>query len=95
MLIFLTVLKNRIKVDLEAQEKIRIDKIEKIVYNSNEIGNKDILVMNKTKTKKNNPIKVTSSYLIENPTKKDIEELQKEVQHILLSNIHQNTIQSK
>lgn len=82
-------------VDLEAQEKIRIDKIEKIVYNSNEIGNKDILVMNKTKTKKNNPIKVTSSYLIENPTKKDIEELQKEVQHILLSNIHQNTIQSK
>ena len=82
-------------MDLEAQEKIRIDKIEKIVYNSNEIGNKDILVMNKTKTKKNNPIKVTSSYLIENPTKKDIEELQKEVQHILLSNIHQNTIQSK
>ena len=82
-------------MDLEAQEKIRIDKIEKIVYNSNEIGNKDILVMNKTKTKKNNSIKVTSSYLIENPTKKDIEELQKEVQHILLSNIHQNTIQSK
>lgn len=82
-------------MDLEVQEKIRIDKIEKIVYNGNEIGNKDILVMNKTKTKKNNPIKVTSSYLIENPTQKDIEELQKEVQHILLSNIHQNTIQSK
>lgn len=82
------------EVDLEAQEKIRIDKTEKIVYNGNEIGNKDILVMNKTKTKtkKNNPIKVTSSYLIENPTQKDIEELQKEVQHILLSNIHQNTI---
>lgn len=83
-------------MDLEVLGKNNIDKKEKILYNSNDISNKDILIMNSHKKKKKNPIKVTSSYLVENPTQQDIQTLQKEVQRILLSNIHQNTtIQSK
>lgn len=65
-----------------------------MVYNGNDIGNKGILIMNNRK-KENNPIKVTSSYLVNNPTKDDIQKLQKEVQQILLSSIRQNTIQLK
>lgn len=83
-------------MDLGVQGKNNVDKIGKIVYNSNDISNKDIPIMNNHKEKKKNPIKVTSSYLVDNPTKQDIETLQKEIQYILLSNIHQNTtIQSK
>jgi len=51
--------------------------------------------VNNHKTKKNNPIKIASSYLVDNPTQEDVKKLQKEIQHILFSNIHQNTIQSK
>jgi len=81
---------------LEVQGKNNVDKIEKIVYNSNDISNKDMLIMNNHNGKKKKTIKVTSSYLVDNPTQQDVQTLQKEVQNILLSNIHQNTtIQSK
>ncbi len=81
---------------MEVQGKNNVDKIEKIVYNSNDISNKDMLIMNNHNGKKKKTIKVTSSYLVDNPTQQDVQTLQKEVQNILLSNIHQNTtIQSK
>jgi len=72
-------------------KKDNIDKVEKIVYNKYDINNKDNLIMNNHQVKQDSPIKVTSSYLVDNPTQKDVQKLQKEVQQILLSNIHQNT----
>ena len=48
--------------------------------------NKDLVVGNHKK--KNSHIKVTSSYLFDNPSKEDVQKLQKEIQHILFTCIH-------
>ena len=49
--------------------------------------NKNSLLIDNNK-KQNNRIKVTSSYLFDNPSKEDVQKLQKEIQHILLTCIH-------
>lgn len=80
---------------MEVQEKNNIDKSVELTYNgNNDIDNKDMLIMNNSKSQNNYTIKVTTSFLVDKPTKMDIVQLQKEIQYILLSNVHQYTLKN-
>lgn len=69
-------------------------KVLKGIYNNIDIDNKDRLIMNDRKSKKNQMLKVTTEVLVENPSDQDIRQLQKEVQRILFSNVRWHTSQS-